>query len=1030
MSNWTKEQLDAINKSGSNIIVSAGAGSGKTSVLSERVITKLKSGININRLLILTFTNLAALEMKDRIRNEIMKHDELKENLLYLESAYITTFDSYTLSLVRKYHYLLNISPSVSIISESVMNIIKNDTIDEVFDELYKEDNPLFQKLIKDLTIKNDTQIKEAILEIIKKIDLISDKQSFLNNYLDTYLSSEKIDEYIKEYENLIKRDLLSIETNMIKIADSAYSDYYEKLESSLEKLIKSATYDEVRRNIYVSVPQRPRGSDEIKDAKKEIDDTIKRIKDYLRFDSTNEIKEIFEINKEYLKIILEIIRRFYIKVNHFKEMYDLYEFNDIEIMAIKLLKEHEEVRHELKNYYQEILVDEYQDTNDLQEEFINLISNNNVYMVGDIKQSIYGFRNANPEIFRSKYNKYSLNDGGIKIDLLANFRSRSEVINVINEVFSSIMDEEIGNANYRVDHQMQFGNTSYNENKMNESYELEILNYQNDTKEFKNREVEAFIIGRDIINKLQNNYQVYDKELKTLRKATYSDFCIIMDRGKSFSLYKKIFEYLGIPLTVYEDKLLTNETDIMLIANLIAFIVNVKNKTFNVDFTYEFLSIARSFLGNMTDQEIFKIIKDHTYKETIIYKKAQEIANHLDNIDNLTLINLILDKFNFYEQLITISNIEEVIIRIDNLTNIARDLSKMGYTVEEFANYLKKMINGKDEIRYSSTIGNNGVKIMNIHKSKGLEFSICYFASLDEKFNTDDLKKRYIFDLQYGIITPFFKDGLGVSILKDLYKDKYLINDISEKIRLFYVALTRAKEKIIIVTSLLDNVDTYRNLVDVSVRLKYNSLKSILDSIYYNLTKYIKNINLADLNISKNYLTNNINNVFSNNTNEVINYHDVKIESQEDSVLHASKEVTEILTLEEKENINLGLEIHKSFEQTDFFNISNDNPYQDKIKNLIKKLDIKNTDTLYKEHEFIFQDNDVTYHGIIDLIIKSDDCIKIVDYKLKNIDNPKYINQLQVYHKYLSSIYDKEIKMYLYSILTDEVKEILLEAV
>ena len=317
MSSWTKEQLKAINEEGQNIIVSAGAGSGKTSVLSERVITKLKKGIKINELLILTFTNLAALEMKERIRKKISENNDLKDNLDYLENAYITTFDSYTLSLVKKYHYLLNISSNVSIISDSVINIIKKDYMDEIFNELYNEENPLFQKLLKDLTVKNDTEIKASILDIIKKIDLISNKNEFLNNYIDNYLNDEQINKYIEEYNNLIKKNILIIENNLINISSTSYYEYYEILLKSLEKLIKSKDYDEVKQNINVNIPNRPKGSEEIKEYKKNIDDNIKKIKDYLRFDSINEIKEIFNLTKDYLKIIIEIIKRYYCNNGH-----------------------------------------------------------------------------------------------------------------------------------------------------------------------------------------------------------------------------------------------------------------------------------------------------------------------------------------------------------------------------------------------------------------------------------------------------------------------------------------------------------------------------------------------------------------------------------------------------------------------------------------------------------------------------------------------------------------------------------------
>ena len=1029
MSKWTKEQEDAIYKDGTNIIVSAGAGSGKTSVLSARVVEKLKKGIKINELLILTFTNLAAGEMKERIRKKILENETLKDNLDYLESAYITTFDSFTLSLVKKYHYLLNVSPNISIISDSVINIIKNDYIEEVFTELYANKHPLFLQMVNDLTLKNDTSLKESLLDIIKKIDLISDKETFLDHYLENYLSSEKISSYISEYQQLLHKKLQVIETNLIIISNSSYPEYAEKLSQALDKLLKAKTYDEIVKAVDVDIPRRPSKSEEIKDYKDAIDKVIKELKSSLRFKDSEEIKASFTIMRGYIEVILIIIKKYYAKLDNYKKEYDLYEFNDIEIMAIKLLKENPLVREELKNYYQEILVDEYQDTNDLQEEFINLISNNNVYMVGDIKQSIYGFRNANPQIFKAKYDKYANNDGGIKIDLLANFRSREEVIKGVNEIFSTIMDDAFGNASYRRDHQMHFGNLTY-ANHNYENYDLEILNYQNDSQEYKNREIEAFIIAQDIKHKVENKFTILDKETFIKRPITYNDFCIIMDRGKSFSLYKKIFTYLGIPLTIYEDKTLTNETDVMLINNIITLILKIKNKIYDKEFTYAYMSIARSFLIQESDAKIFHIIKNKDYQNTLIYENCLSISKVLDTINNRELINLILTNFHFYEKAIELTNIEDVMVRIDNLLKIADDLSKMGYTIEKFNEYLSKMITSKSEIKYSTQIGDDGVKIMNIHKSKGLEFSVCYFASLEDKFNTDDLKKRYIFAPTYGIITPYFQDGIGTTILKDLYKDKYLLNDISEKIRLFYVALTRAKEKIIIVTPLQEQDDIHQRIVPDEVRMNYNSLNSMLNSLYYNLSKYIKNISLSSLPLTKDYLYNKKNVSRISKKGDVITFKELTINKGIKEVLHASSFVNTLLNEEESSNIALGLQMHKALEQTDFKHIDINNPYYMLINKLIKKLNISKNALIYKEHEFIFKDNDKTYHGIIDLLIISEDTIKIVDYKLKNIDNPKYIEQLEVYYKYVRSIYNKEIKMYLYSLLKEEIKEISLKTV
>lgn len=1028
MPKWTSEQLDAINSTGSNIIVSAGAGSGKTAVLTERVITKLQNGIKINELLILTFTNAAAGEMKDRIRRKITEHEDLLENLDYLDSAYITTFDSFTLSLVKKYNYILNVSPNLSIVDNGLINIIKEDILDKVFDELYLENNTLFLNLINDFAVKNDTNLKQAILKIIKGLELKSNKYEYLDSYLSSYLNDQKIDEYVLEFNKLLRDEIKDIETNLMYISESEFYNYYEEMVKCLDKLIKARDYDEIVNSIPNSFPRRPRGSEEIKIYKDNIDNAIKNIKSYLRFANTLEIKESFEIIKKYIEIIIEIIKRFDNKVMEYKTKNDLYEFTDIELLAIKLLKENDEIREEIKSYYKEICVDEYQDTNDLQEEFISLIENNNVYMVGDIKQSIYGFRNANPKIFKDKYDRYSNGNGGIKIDLLKNFRSRKEVLMGINEIFSYIMDDNIGGANYIATHQMVFGNMNYEENKKDsQNYDLEILNYNYEDGLYRKEEIEAFIVGQDILDKINNKYEVIDKLSGKTRYSRYEDFCIIMDRGTSFPTYKKVFEYLGIPLTIYEDKKLTNEVDIMLLNNILGFILKVKDNSFDVEFKYYFMSIARSYLFSYDDNKIFNIIKNKEYQNTKIYDIAKSIINKIDILNNYELLDEIIKEFNFYENTIKVGNVEETIIRINNLLDIAKNLSNMGYTVYDFKEYISKMMDGKNEITYkANNTSSNSVKIMNIHKSKGLEFPICYFSGYHKEFNTMDIKDRFVFDNTYGIITPYFKEGIGSTILKDLLKNKYMIDNISERIRLFYVALTRAKEKMIIVTSLEDEKKYTSRVLDYNMRRKYKSFLSILNSLNGNLEKYIKNINLDLVGLTKEYIYgNNQKDVLESSNTDLINYKDIIIENSEIELRHASKTINNIISKEEQNTLEFGTYLHSVFEETDFLNISDDNSYKDKITMFVKQLNITKETKIYKEHEFIFEDDSVTYHGIIDLVLIEKDEIKIVDYKLKNIDDDKYIEQLKVYYNYINSIFDKKIKTYLYSIINGELREV-----
>jgi len=1022
MPKWTNEQLAAINKSGTNIIVSAGAGSGKTAVLSERVLRILKEGTHIDELLVLTFTNAAAAEMKERIRKKIKENKELIEELDLIDSAYITTFDSFALSTLKKYHYLLNISPNVSIIDESIINIEKNKFLEEIFDEYYNKEDKRFVNLITTFSTKDDETIKKAILEISKKLDLKTDKESYITNYIKGNFNEEKIKNNKKKYENLIINKKNEINDLMEELSLELDGTYIEKLNDSLINLLNSNSYDDIKINLEIKLPSLPKGSsDNVKEIKENINKIIKELKSLTEL-SISEIKENILSTKEYVEIILEIIEKLDKKVNDYKFKYDIYEFNDIAKLSIKIVKENEKIKNELKNKFKEILVDEYQDTSDIQEEFINLIENNNVYMVGDIKQSIYRFRNANPYIFKNKYDMYSKNINGIKIDLNKNFRSREEVLDNINIIFNKIMDDTIGGANYKESHNMIFGNNTYNETgKVDNNHNMEIISYE-DTKEYKKEEIEAFIIANDIEDKIKNKYQVFDKDKQVLRNIEYSDFVILMDRTTNFDTYKQIFTYKNIPLIQIKDEKMNDEIDLYVIKNLIKLVLKVKEKNLDTEFKYLFISIARSFLFNIDDNIIYEIFKNETFKENIIYKLIEEIINDYDNLTPKLLLDNLLDKFDYYNKLLTIKNIESSLIRISKLKEYASNLETLGYTIEDYSNYLEELIENDYEMKYSLNEGNtNGVKIMTIHKSKGLEYHICYYSGLYKTFNISDIKERFTYDNKYGIITPYFKEGIGETIYKPLMKENYIKEEISEKIRLFYVALTRAKEKMILVEPKKEVIEKTLNS---NIKNKYRSFKDILDSIKFNIIDFYNEKTIESVNIDKNYKVNKNNNIIN-----VIPTNNIKVEEkniQIDKQLLKentySKKQDNLITQTIKENMEYGKQIHEIFEFADFKN--NTNEEIEKLLNDFDKEKLKNANII-KEYEFIYEKEKEEYHGIIDLLIEYEDYIDIIDYKLKDINDIEYLNQLKGYKEYIENLTNKKTNIYLYSIINDTLKEL-----
>lgn len=1037
MPKWTKEQEEAIEKSGSNIIVSAGAGSGKTAVLSERVINKIQNGIHVNELLILTFTRAAADEMKDRIRDKISQDPKLNNELTRLSSAYITTFDSFALSVVKKYHYLLNISSNIAVTDDSIVNLEQKKILDRVFEELYKEKNEEFTKLIKKYCIKNDKSLKSNIMLLCNKIDNYIDSEEFIKSIINNYYEEENINKLLTKYEEFIsdKKKIIMLELdNMNQFFDY---DFCMRLQESCINILNS-DINELHLYQSVRLPVAPRGSsDEAKNAKSNLKKLIDELISYGNYGTLDNIKNDILSTKETVTTILQIIEKFLQELEMYKKENNIYTFNDISKLSIKILKENENVRNDLRNSFKEIMIDEYQDTNDVQDTFINMISDNNIYMVGDIKQSIYRFRGSNPNIFKEKYSNYSNNDGGYKIDLIKNFRSRKEVLNNINKVFDLIMDSNLGSAEYKETHEMVYGNTAYDTEKMSDfNYDFEILEYTNNKETgFDNNEIEIFAIANDIKNKIKNKIKVFEKKTNKLRDATYSDFVIILDRSKYFDAFKKIFEYLDIPLTILKDGKLNLSTDIYLIKNIVDLIIHINNDNLDEMFKYDFVSIARSFLYEYTDEYIFDIVNNNNYKETTLFQDFLNIKNINIKTSN-ELFNEILDITDFYNKLHRIGDYENTNVRLQTISNLSSSLGNLGLSIEDFRNYLCDIIENNEEIKYTTFNSNSdSVKILTIHKSKGLEYPICYFADLDHEFNTRELKEKFICDRNYGIIVPSNIDEISSSVTKELYKSDFIKEEISEKIRLFYVALTRAREKMIIVLPEKETKKLEKNdngVIEEVRRLSFNKLSDFIYGVKDYLSEYYKSIDITKLNLTKAYQYNKKININENNkSDDNIKVVEVNIENVMTEEKHFSKEISGLSTKEEINMMSYGTKIHEYLELIDYKNpkldLIEDTFIRKKIEKFLNNNLLKNINKakIYHEYEFFYEQGDANYHGIIDLMLEYDDYIDIIDFKLKSISDENYKKQLYGYKEYIETISSKKVKTYLYSILSEKIEEI-----
>ena len=1026
---WTEEQQKAINLEGKNIIVSAGAGSGKTAVLTERVKRKLLDGIHINNLLVLTFTNAAAKEMKDRIRKAVLNTPSLKDELNLIDGAYITTFDSFSLSVVKKYHTKLNITNNIKVSDQVLIDIKTKKILDEIFDEYYLTPSSNFNSLIDDFCLKDDEELKKYILNLYNKISLKYDKKKYLEEYFNDY----NVEKYVEDYLNLIKN-----KQNTLKELISNLSNYFEnefiiKVEDCLSKLINANTYSEILNSFdYGKAPSVPNGSSEAaKSLKASIFEIAKEIKELCIYSSVDEMKEEILSTIENTKVIVNILLELDKRLEKYKYSEEVFNFTDIARLAIKVVMENEDVREELKSTFQEILVDEYQDTSDLQELFISLISKDNVYMVGDIKQSIYRFRNANPYIFKNKYDLYSNSDLGEKIDLVKNFRSRNQVLDGINLLFDLFMDDDFGGADYKKNHRLIFGNNRYTELDTIDNYDLEIFSYDEDSLNgLKNCEEEAFLIGNDIKNKIFNSYKVFDKDENIIRSCRYNDFVILLDRSKDFDLYKKIFEYLKLPLTIVKEETLTKEDDISIIRNLLRLLICIKEDRLDNEFKYSYISICRSFLYKLSDEEIYEIYTRDNYKETDLYKKCLGLIDSIDITPISSYLRYVLNEFNYEEKLLTINNIKCFITRSEYLYNLAHSMEEAGNTVYDFIDYLNEIFDNEYDIKFNTNSSNsNSIRIMTIHKSKGLEFPICYFAGFASKFSLSELTDKIIYDNNYGIVLPKVDEYYKDTILKTLIKKKTRQEEISERIRLLYVALTRAREKMIIVIPKIEEEEEVLDIVPSYKREKYNSFLSIIKSIYSNLLNYVSEKEIIG---DRKYQNTNINSITLDSSEERIIVNEINVETRVLEEVHYSKEKLHLISNEEKEVMNFGTKVHEILELIDFNNYNLDlydidNFIKNKINKFINSDFMKDKLNLnmYKEYEFLYSEDNTLSHGIIDLLLEDTDKMIIVDYKLKNIDDEEYDKQLNGYRKYIENKTGKKTLCFLYSILEERYREV-----
>jgi len=1007
MAKWTNDQLEAINASGNNYIVSAGAGSGKTAVLTERVYQLLLKGTKLDQILVLTFTNAAAFEMKNRIRKKVLETPKLSFLASQIESSDISTFDAYALSLVKRYHFLLNISRDVSIIDESIITIKKRQILDDIFGEKYQASDSEFLNMISKYVIRQDDDLKEFILRIDNLGDLKIDKDAFFTTYLESYYQHERVNENIDQFVDFVK----SIAREIVE-KTSAFEDpqIAIQIDEAFALILEAKDYECLHQALLVFQFPTAKGlSDEDKAIHAMLKRGVEKFPLFAALGTREEILSRYFATRPTVNVLLGILLEMNHRLSNFKREQDVFTFNDIAKMALHIVSK-TVAGGEIKNTLKFIMIDEYQDTSDIQEAFISFISNHNVFMVGDIKQSIYRFRNANSKIFADKYDQYSNHSGGLKIDLNKNFRSRREVIEDLNYLFSKMMTRVSGGADYSQGHIIEVGNLELSESvNTSQNNHLECLKYSLEGINDKT-ETEANIIAADIIKKMNQGYEVFEDDTKQLRPVSFHDFAILMDRKTKFEIYSKVFTRLGIPLKVEKDDDIANSDALLVFQNLLRLLLATANKKYDTVFNHAFVSVVRSFLFSYSDQQIFDIVKNNDYLKQPIMEKLLLLSNRIINQPLSEILSTVIDEFEVFEKLVLVGDVLPNMHKIENLIETAKMMQTIGYGLSEFVKYFDDL--QAYQVTLTASVSENPgdcVRLMSIHKSKGLEFHIIYYSGLSSEFNNPDVRSSFLTSNDYGIILPIIDDNEASNIYHYLVKENERKEELSERIRLFYVALTRAQEKIIIVIPELEK----NEIISIQYAKSFYDFIHFygIDSKYGSMHKYQENVLTKKPDVQEQI--------------------EVKFERLDlQSTLIKRKRASKELSIDfDQEKIRFGLRIHRLLEIIDFSTLDTSFIENTEDRHFIEKAlhsslfsNSKNAKAM-KEYEFLDSENDM--RGIIDLLLIYQDHIDIIDYKLKNIEDPSYLAQIEVYRQYIGSRTKLKVNCYLLSVLTGDTKKI-----
>ena len=886
---WTSEQKKVIDLRDRDILVSAAAGSGKTAVLVERIVNRIcvdNPPVDIDRMLVVTFTKAAAAEMRERVSRAIDSLKEQKpddENLqrqsTLVHNALITTIDSFCLFVVQNNFAQLNLDPDFRIGDQAELKLMLKDALAQVFEDNYaREDNEEFINLIDTYSKgRNDSAVRQMVEDIYYKAGSSSWPRKWMNSLLRLYdiksakqLEDSEIIKEIVDYSRVLleeavqeltmAKDLASATPGLEKYAltlseDIALFDGMADVTGyvGMQEFLNKISFGRI------AVIRKFDGDEKKKERVKSMRDATKKKVDGIKqkyFGMSIELMyEQLERQRPFVKELIRLSLEFYDAMEAVKTRKRVFDFSDIEHFALRILVDEQtleptETAREFSKHFEEIMIDEYQDSNQVQEDILTAISREhqgvgNMFMVGDVKQSIYRFRMARPELFMEKYNTYTSDDSAHqRIDLHKNFRSRNEVLDFTNDIFYKIMAADLGNVQYDDDAALYPG-ASYPKETMRP--ELLLVDYKDeDLSEIieDKVQIEALLIANRI-RSLMENGMVTDKKTGQLRAVQYRDIVILSRSVATWgNTVAAVLKDCDIPAHVESNTGYFSSYEIQVILSMLRILDNPLQDI-------PMAAVLASPIVGMDDEELAQIrsaFKGVSFAQAALSAMAGENGYEDEKLKAFALVferlrgavadtpihellYMMLDETGFYRYASAMPAGKRRRQNIDMLIEMAAAYEKTSYKgLFHFVRYID--IQQKYEIDYgeADTAGENDdvVRIMTIHKSKGLEFPVVFVSGLGKGFNTQDTKSDLVIHEKLGLglvektKSPRTKRP---SLIRNEIESRIKMENLGEELRVLYVALTRAKEKIILTGGLSNaqkSFEKYRGNVNANQPISF----------------------------------------------------------------------------------------------------------------------------------------------------------------------------------------------------------------